>query len=82
MQSSSDGIFPGHVLCLMLPLSILLYLFLVLNGLLLANALGHSMLLSGAMSPGDLLPFLVCSKLAPSPTPDASVSKYSGLVSL
>ena len=62
-------------------LLILGYLFLALDRLLHANAMGHSMLLSFAMSLGQLLPFLVCSKLAPKPTSDASVSMYSGLVS-
>ena len=61
-------------------LSILPYVFLVLDRHLLANAIGHSMLLSGAMSLGQLLPFLVCSKLAPSPTPEALVSKYISIV--
>ena len=60
-------------------LSILLYLCSVLDTLTLANAMGCSMLLSGAASLGQFVPFLFCSKLAPSPTQYASVSKYSGL---
>ena len=62
-------------------LSILLYLFSPLDRLLLANDMGHSILLSGALSLGQLVPFLVCSKLAVISTPDTSVSKYNGLVS-
>ena len=62
-------------------LSVLLYLFSVLDRLLLVNVMDHSMLLSGAVSLGQLVQFLVCSRLAPSPIPDASVSNYSGLVS-
>ena len=52
----------------------------MLDRLLLTNVMGLSMLLSGAVSLGQLLPFCVCTRLAPSPTPDASVSRYSGLV--
>ena len=40
-----------------------------------------SMLLSGAVSLGQFVPFLVCIRLAPSPTLGVSVCKYSGLVS-
>ena len=40
--------------------------------------MGLTMLLSGAMFFGQPVPFLVCSRLAPSPTTDASVSYYSG----
>ena len=50
-----------------------------MDRLLLANVIGLSMLLYCAMSLGQLVPFLVCSRLAP--TPYASVSKYSGLAS-
>ena len=49
--------------------------------LLLTNTMGLSMLLSGVLSLGTLVPLLVCSKLAPSSTPDALVSRYNGLVS-
>ena len=61
-------------------LSILLYLFSALDRLLLANTMVCNMLLSDTMSHGQLVPFLVYSR--PAPSPDASVSKYSGLVSL
>ena len=43
--------------------------------------MGLSMLLSGAVSLGQLVLLLVCSGAAPSPTQDASVSSYSGFVS-
>ena len=63
-------------------ISMLLYLYSAHDRLLLANAMGLNRLLLGAISLGQLVPFLVCSKPASSHTSDASVSKYSGLVSL
>ena len=56
----------------------LLYLFSALDRLLLTKEVGLSMLLSGALSLGQIVPYLVCSREA---TQDASVSKYSGRVS-
>ena len=62
-------------------LPIMLYLFSASVRLLLANAMGLSMLLSGPSSLGQLVLFLVCINAAPSPTPDASVSMYGGFIS-
>ena len=62
-------------------LSVLLYLFSVLDRIFLTNAMGLSMLFSGIVSLGQLGPLLACSMLAPSHTPEASVSIYNGLVS-
>ena len=45
------------------------------------NTMGVSMLLSGVSLLGQLVPCLVCCRAAPSPTPDASISMYSGFVS-
>ena len=61
-------------------LFILLYVFSAPVRLLLVNAMGLSMLLSGASSVGQLVLFLVCSNAAPSHTPDAFISMYIGLV--
>ena len=56
----------------------LLYLLSTLDRLLLANAMGLSMLLSGALSLGQLVPLLVCSRAVPSPTPGLSLHKVVG----
>ena len=48
----------------------LLYLLSTLDKLLLANVMGLSMLLSGALSLGQFVPLLVCSRAVPSPIPD------------
>ena len=80
LASSSDGICPGHVIYLMLLFLYCVYLFSALDRLLLVNAMALSMLLSSAISLGQLVPFHICSRLATSPTPDASVSKCSDLV--
>ena len=57
-------------------LSVLLYLFSALDRLLLAKVMSLS-ILSGVMSLGQLLLFLFCIRLAPTPTPDVSISKYN-----
>ena len=59
----------------------LMYLFSTLDRLLLTNAIGLSMLLSGTTSLGHLVPLFVYSRTAPSPTPEASISMYNGFVS-
>ena len=43
--------------------------------------MGLSMLLPGASSLGQLILLLLCRRAAPNPTPDASVSVCSSLVS-
>ena len=58
-------------------LSMLLYWVSALVQLLLANAIGHSAALSGASFLGNHILFLTCIILAPSLTPNASVSKYN-----
>ena len=62
-------------------LFMLLYIFSAVDILLLANMMGLNMLFSGAVSLGQLVPLLVCSKPAPSPTWDGLVSRYSSLFS-
>ena len=49
--------------------------------LLLAQVIGLRMLLLDASSLGELLPFLLCSRPAPSPTLNTSVCKCNGFVS-
>ena len=80
-QSSSDGL--SLVLCSITSasISVMLYLLSALDRLLLANAMGLSMLLLSALSLWQLVPLLVCSRAAPSVTPDVSVSRYSGWAS-
>ena len=65
----------GKVLCSIpsASLSILLYLFSAPDGLLLTKAVGVSMLLSGDISLGHFMPFLLCSRASPSPTPDVAI---------
>ena len=63
-----------------MPLSVLLYLCFALVRHLLANVIGLRMVLSGAVSFGHVVPSLVCNRVAPSPIPDASVSRHRGLV--
>ena len=62
-------------------LSMLLFLFSVLHRLLLTNVMGLNILLSAAVSLGQLVLLLICTREAPSPTPDASVSRYSSSIS-
>ena len=57
-------------------LLIVLCLFSMLVRLLLANIIGLSMVLPGEISLGHVASFLACNRVALSPTPDASVSKY------
>ena len=57
-------------------LSVLLYLLSTLDRLLLANAMGLSMLLSGVLSFGKFVPFLVCSRTARSPVQDDLAGFY------
>ena len=52
------------------------------NRLLFANAMAHNIVLFGASLRGLLIPFLTCSNLAPSLTPDTHVYKYTGSFSL
>ena len=60
----------------------LLYPLSVADKLLLANVIDLRILLSGASLLGQLVPPLVCSgPVAPSPTPDVSVHKYSSFIS-
>ena len=61
-------------------LSMLLYLFSASVRVLLANAVGLSMLLSGASSLTQLILVLVCSKAPPSSNPYATLSVHSGLI--
>ena len=80
LQSSNDGTF---WVCIVYPVPLFqcCYIFFsALDRLLLTNAMGLSMLLSGALSLGQLEVFLGSCRLSPSPTPDASVSRYSQLV--
>ena len=58
-------------------LSMLLYLHSALVRLLLANAMGLNMVLSGEISFGNVVPSLVCNRAAPSPILDASVSRHT-----
>ena len=74
-QNNSDENFPIHVVG---PLSMLLYLVSALDGLLLAKAMVHNGLLSGASSYWQVIPSLTCSNLATRPTPHVSPSKHSG----
>ena len=59
----------------------LLYLHSTLVRLLHANVVGLRIVLTGAISFGHVVPSLVCNRAAPSPIPDASVSRYRGFVS-
>ena len=58
------------------------YVISAADRLLLANAISLSIPLSGASSVGLFVSTYNYSRVAPSPTPDVSVSKYSGFVSL
>ena len=58
-----------------------LYLHTVLVRLLHANTIGLRMVLSGAVSFGQVISSLVCNRAVSSPIPYASVSRYKGLVS-
>ena len=58
----------------------LLY-FSAIDRFLLTNEMGLRMLLSGALSLGQFVPLLSCSRPTPSSTQDASLSMYTGLVS-
>ena len=58
----------------------ILYLHSALVRLLLASVIGLRMVLSGAVSFGNVIPSLVCNRMMPSPIYDASVSRYRGLV--
>ena len=62
-------------------LSMLLYLCSALLRLLLAKVMDLRMVLYRAISFGHVVPSLVCNRVVQIPIPDASVSKYSGLVS-
>ena len=59
--------------------SMLLYCCSMLDKLLLTNANGHKVALSGTSSGLQFIPFLTCSNPVPRMTPDASVSRYRGL---
>ena len=52
----------------------------MLEKLLLANAISLRNVLSGAPSHEQFHPSLIGNKLAPNPTPDVSISRYSGFV--
>ena len=67
-QSSNGRIFQAHASALV--------------RLLLANVIGLSMVLSGAISLWHVAPSLVCNRVAPSSTPNELVSKYTGFVTL
>ena len=58
----------------------LLYLCSALVRLLLVNAVGLRMVLSGVLSLEEVIPSLVCNRPVLSPIPDASVSSYRSLV--
>ena len=58
---------------------ILLYIWSVPVKLLLANAMGCRIVLSGTVSFWHFVHLHVCSSAAPRPTPEVSVSKSSGL---
>ena len=60
----------------------LLYLCSALVRLLLANAIGLRMVLSGAISFEHVVPSIVCKRVLPSHILDVSVSQYRDLVSL
>ena len=60
-------------------LSVFLYLFSTLDRLLLANAMGLNVLLSGTSSLGQLVSLLVCSRVASSQTSDATITMNNGL---
>ena len=57
-------------------------MFSALVRLLLSNAMGLTMLLSGASSFGQLVLCHLCSNATPSTTADTSISMYVDLVSL
>ena len=81
LANSIDEVCQNSAVCLKL-LFLCYSIFSVVDRLLLANVTDLRILLSGTSSLGQLVPSLVCSRPAPSPTPDASVSRYSGFVSL
>ena len=58
------------------------YLHSALVRLLLANAISIRMVLSGAVSLGHVIPFLVCNSAVPSQIPVILVSRYKGFASL
>ena len=62
-------------------LFMLLYFFSALDRLLLVNAMDMRIQLFGASSLGQRVLLIVCSRVAHSPTANAHVSMYSGLVS-
>ena len=70
-----------HIVYLVLLFLCCYIFFSALDRLLLANAMGLRILLFGASSLEQLVPLIVCSRAALSPTPDASLFMYSGLVS-
>ena len=61
--------------------SMLLYLHSALVRLLLANAIGLGWCCLEQYLLGMFVPSLVCNRVVPSPIPDASVSRYRGLIS-
>ena len=76
-QNNSYGIFLIHVIC-WLPLC----WCSAPNRLVLTNAMGHNIILSGVSSHGQFILSLYHSGPAPKPTPGASASKNSGSISL
>ena len=82
LQNNNGEIFQAHVEYLGPPFPMLLYLRSGPVRLLLANAIGHRLVLSGTMSFWHAVP--LCTSvivLHPGPILEASVSKQSGLVS-
>ena len=75
LKGSSDG--TSWTCIISVSPSMLLYLFCALDRLLLANAMGLNMLLSGALSLGTPVRVLVHSRAAVNRIPNASVSWYS-----
>ena len=61
--------------------SMLLYIFSAAYMLILARMTDLNMLLLDASCLWQLIPYLVCSRLAPNSTPDASVSRYGDFIS-
>ena len=78
----SGRIFLGHIVCLKSSLSILQLKVSANVRLLLMNAIGNNALLLGVSFLESCMLYLTCRRVAPRPTHDASVSRYSCSFSL
>ena len=79
-QSSSDGTFQVNIVYLVFSFCVAVS-FSTLDRLLFTNVMDLRILLFGASSLGHLVPLLVCSRAASTPTPNVSFSMYRDLVS-